>query len=130
MTCGRNTRGADKGIADECGLQPYGGSEKKSPKTQSLYSYLVTGLQNFQLIIIMKRKLDENGIPTAAGINYASEESSTFDSLGLDRRLLQAVAQQNFSAPTLVQSKVVPLALEGKDILGMMITVYKEMLIH
>ena len=78
----------------------------------------------------MKRKLDANGIPTAAGMKYASMESSTFDSLGLDHRLLQAVAQQNFSAPTLVQSKVVPLALEGKDILGMMITVSTEILIH
>ena len=78
----------------------------------------------------MKRKLDENGIPAAANLAYASKESSTFDSLGLDHRLLQAVAQQNFSAPTLVQSKVVPLALEGKDILGMMITVSKETIIH
>ena len=105
--------------------------QKEKPKITSLYySYLVTGLQNFQLIIIMKRKLDENSIPTAAGMKSASKESSTFNSLGLDHRLLQAVAQQNFSAPTLVQSKVVPLALEGKDILGMIITASKEILIH
>ena len=77
----------------------------------------------------MKRKLDENGIPAAADMKYASKESSTFDSLDLDHRLLQAVAQQNFSAPTLVQSKAIPLALEGKDILGMMITFLIELLI-
>ena len=78
----------------------------------------------------MKRKLDESGIPIAADMTYVSKDPSTFESLGLDHRLLQAVAQQNFSAPTLVQSKVIPLALEGKDILGMMITVSKETLIH
>ena len=74
----------------------------------------------------MKRKLDENGVPAAADMKYVSKESSTFDCLGLDHRLLQAVAQQNFSAPTLVQLKVVPLALEGKDILGMIITIPEE----
>lgn len=69
----------------------------------------------------MKRKLDEDGVPKAVNTKHTSKEPSTFNSLGLDSRLLQAVAQQNFSAPTLVQSKAIPLALEGKDILGMMI---------
>jgi ATP-dependent RNA helicase DDX56/DBP9 len=42
----------------------------------------------------------------------------SFVDLGLDSRLLQAVVKQKFSHPTLVQAKTIPLALEGKDILG------------
>ena len=68
----------------------------------------------------MKRKLDEHDIPTAVDTKDAPKKPPEFNTLGLDSRLLQAVAQQNFSAPTLVQSQAIPLALEGKDILGMM----------
>lgn len=70
-------------------------------------------------ISTMKRKLNEDDVPTA--INTATDDSSTstFNALGLDARLLQAVAKENFLNPTLVQSKAIPLALEGKDILGM-----------
>ncbi|KAF6225211.1 hypothetical protein HO133_010408 [Letharia lupina] len=66
----------------------------------------------------MKRKLDEDDVPMAVDTTHASKKLSNFNSLGLDSRLLQAVAQQNFSAPTLVQSRAIPLALEGKDILA------------
>lgn len=69
----------------------------------------------------MKRKLDEHGVPTAIDIKDASKKPSDFKALGLDPRLLQAVAQQNFSTPTLVQSKAIPLFLEGKDVLGKII---------
>ena len=72
-----------------------------------------------QLIAIMKRKLDEHDVPTGLETKDASNQSSNFGSLGLDARLLQGVAQQNFFTPTLVQSKAIPLFLEGKDILGM-----------
>jgi len=41
-----------------------------------------------------------------------------FSSLGLDARLLQAVAEEKWSAPTQVQSKTIPLSLEGRDLLG------------
>ena len=66
----------------------------------------------------MKRKLDEHDIPTIVDTKNASKKPSNFNSLGLEARLLQAVAQQNFSVPTLVQCKAIPLILEGKDILG------------
>ena len=66
----------------------------------------------------MKRKLDEDYVPTVVDTKDASKKPSSFSALGLDPRLLQAVAQQNFSAPTHVQLKAIPLALEGKDILG------------
>lgn len=76
----------------------------------------------------MKRKLDEDDVPTAVDMKETFKKPSNFNALGLDPRLLQAVAQQNFSAPTLVQSRAIPLALEGKDILGSRIMNLKERL--
>lgn len=46
------------------------------------------------------------------------EEETSFVDLGLDPRLLQAVAQQKFAKPTLVQRKAIPLALNGQDVLA------------
>ena len=68
----------------------------------------------------MKRKLDENGIPKAVDTSDVPKRLSNFNVLGLDPRLLQAIAQQNFITPTLVQSRAIPLVLEGKDVLGML----------
>lgn len=87
---------------------------------------MISHVSAIQLITIMKRKLHEDDNATAANTNNASKKPSDFSALGLDSRLLQAVAQQNFSAPTLVQSRAIPLALEGKDILGTMIKVLRE----
>lgn len=36
----------------------------------------------------------------------------------VDSRILRALADLGFSRPTLVQSKAIPLALEGRDILA------------
>ena len=47
-------------------------------------------------------------------------EATSFQSLGLDARLLQGIAKLGFSEPTAVQAKAVALALDGKDILGML----------
>lgn len=58
----------------------------------------------------MKRKLNAQDIPEAA--------ESTFASLNLDARLLQAITKEKFSEPTPVQAQAIPLALGGKDILG------------
>ncbi len=70
----------------------------------------------------MKRKLNEEDVPTAVETNGAmsatATQSSGFIALGLEPRLLQAVAKENFSSPTQVQAKAIPLALEGKDILA------------
>lgn len=79
----------------------------------------------------MKRKLNENDVPTSAEpeadqqmanaetttTTATPEEEATFADLGLDARLVQAVAQQKFLKPTLVQRKAIPLALDGKDVL-------------
>jgi ATP-dependent RNA helicase DDX56/DBP9 len=68
----------------------------------------------------MKRKLDADDAPTVEVPKESNndENKPSFDSFGLDPRLLQAVAKSQFSTPTPVQAKVIPLALEGKDILA------------
>ncbi|KAF7956805.1 hypothetical protein EAE96_004131 [Botrytis aclada] len=66
----------------------------------------------------MKRKLDANDVPVPTGESDTTKENVTFASLGLDARLLQGIAKQNFQSPTLVQSKAIPLTLEGRDILA------------
>jgi ATP-dependent RNA helicase DDX56/DBP9 len=66
----------------------------------------------------MKRKLDANDVPSTETPDAASAKEITFESLNLDPRLRQALVKENFSKPTLVQSEAIPLALEGKDILG------------
>jgi ATP-dependent RNA helicase DDX56/DBP9 len=60
----------------------------------------------------MKRKLDDNDAPTV------EVPRVTFDSFGLDARLIQAVAKSGFSDPTPVQVQTIPLALAGKDVLA------------
>lgn len=72
-------------------------------------------------IITMKRKLDANDIPSPEAADKSTEDADelTFENLNLDSRLRQALIKENFTRPTLVQSKAIPLALEGKDILGM-----------
>lgn len=43
---------------------------------------------------------------------------TTFESLGLPASILAAVKKVGFTAPTPIQSKAIPVALEGKDVLG------------
>ena len=69
----------------------------------------------------MKRKLNQDDVPTLVLADQGRQNPSAFSSLGLDSRLLQAIVKEGFSTPTLVQSKVIPLAIEGKDILGILI---------
>ena len=66
----------------------------------------------------MKRKLDVNDVPAPATEVDDKQEDTTFAGLGLDSRLLQGINKQNFQKPTLVQSKAIPLALEGRDVLA------------
>ena len=68
----------------------------------------------------MKRKLDSNDEPAAAKQSDAQPQDPkiSFADFGLDPRLVQAVAQENYREPTLVQAKAIPLALEGKDVLA------------
>lgn len=66
-----------------------------------------------------KRKLNQDNVPALSTSEDVHQPPVAFTSLALDPRLLQALVQQRFSTPTLVQTKAIPLALEGKDILGM-----------
>lgn len=42
----------------------------------------------------------------------------SFDSLGLSAELLRAISEQGYTQPTPIQSKAIPIILEGKDVLG------------
>jgi len=75
----------------------------------------------------MKRKLDDHDVPAPVAEEEKAEKAEkaekqvkdkSFTGLGLDARLLQAIAKQNFTEPTLVQRKAIPLAIQGKDILA------------
>ena len=46
------------------------------------------------------------------------DDEVAFDNIGLDPRLMKAIVRANFSRPTLIQAKCIPLALQGKDILA------------
>ncbi len=41
-----------------------------------------------------------------------------FSGLGIHEQLMRALANQNFKAPTPIQHQVIPVAIEGKDIIG------------
>ncbi|KXT16652.1 hypothetical protein AC579_8018 [Pseudocercospora musae] len=69
----------------------------------------------------MKRKLNEHGVPEpepSKTEDTKTAASNAFASLGLDPRLLQAISKQNFTTPTPVQSRAIPLALSGQDVLA------------
>ena len=42
----------------------------------------------------------------------------TFDSLGLDSRILSALKKQGYTTPTPIQAQSIPLLLNGHDLLG------------
>ena len=68
----------------------------------------------------MKRKLNEDGIPTPVDESESPsrQEPLDFEALQLDSRILQAIVKEGLSKPTAVQARAIPLALEGRDILG------------
>lgn len=63
----------------------------------------------------MKRKLNERDVPEEID---GPVDNVHFEGLQLDARLLQGLRKEGFAKPTPVQSKAIPLALKGKDILG------------
>ena len=42
----------------------------------------------------------------------------TFDELGLDPKILKALAELNYVNPTPIQAKAIPAALQQRDVLG------------
>lgn len=72
----------------------------------------------------MKRKLNSEDVPEVVApeggeTQSATPAKATFDTLNLDARILQAITREKFTEPTPVQAATLPLALSGKDILGM-----------
>ena len=62
----------------------------------------------------MKRKLDERDVPIPVEHKPALIATATnFETFSLDTRILQAVAREGFSKPTSIQTKVIPLVLQG-----------------
>jgi len=68
---------------------------------------------------------EESSVPPrdekAEGGEVEEEEEEPllqFHQMGLDDRLLRAIAHLGWKEPTLIQEKAIPLALEGKDILA------------
>ena len=70
------------------------------------------------ILLIMKRKLDRNHVPSAESSTEKRPTNGTFEDLKLDPRLLQAVLKEKYLKPTPVQAAAIPLALEGRDVLG------------
>lgn len=68
----------------------------------------------------MKRKLDQDDIPVEAPNEAEAphQNISGFAGLKLDARLLRAIIKEKYSEPTQVQAQAIPLALAGKDVLG------------
>lgn len=66
----------------------------------------------------MKRKADEIEDPENKVPKKTGEAVAGWDSLNLNKRLLQALAQQSWHTPTPVQAKAIPVALGGKDLLA------------
>ncbi|NJD10541.1 MAG: DEAD/DEAH box helicase [Gemmatimonadetes bacterium] len=52
----------------------------------------------------------------------SARKNPGFDGLGLDARLLRALADLEFTDPTQVQRDTIPLALGGRDVLAMAVT--------
>jgi len=79
----------------------------------------------------MKRKLNENDLPasesepqidksgdTEVATTATTSPEPTFTDLGLDPRLVQAIAKQKFHCLTSVQRAAIPAALSGQDVLA------------
>ena len=69
--------------------------------------------------ITMKRKLDRNDVPSTETPTQKGPTSGTFEDLKLDPRLLQAIFKEKYLKPTPIQASAIPLALQGRDILGL-----------
>ncbi|KAI9706452.1 MAG: ATP-dependent DNA/RNA helicase [Candelina mexicana] len=66
----------------------------------------------------MKRKLDEDGIPSEVRNGASTSHATSFSSFGLDPRILRGLIREKFVKPTPVQAQAIPPSLEGKDVLA------------
>ena len=66
----------------------------------------------------MKRKLDQDDIPDSVQQSEQPQFTENFESMRLDSRLIQAITKEGFSKPTAIQSRAVPVALQGSDVVA------------
>ncbi|CAG8351116.1 unnamed protein product [Penicillium salamii] len=101
-------------------VEPVRLEQKLDPMSRVNFGKVYTVEHNVKVLpqnVTMKRKLDANDVP-APKAKVAEDKDLDFEALNLDPRLRQALIKEKFTKPTLVQSKAIPLALEGKDILA------------
>ncbi|KAK3669117.1 nucleolar DEAD-box protein required for synthesis of 60S ribosomal subunit, partial [Recurvomyces mirabilis] len=68
-----------------------------------------------------QRRQDEFFAPEEASARPQTGENS-FTSMSLNRRILKNLTEQKFYAPTPIQRKTIPVAMEGKDVVGGAVT--------
>ena len=51
-------------------------------------------------------------------MTQAQQPSVSFDGLGIAPRILEALDRMRFTVPTPIQHKAIPIAIEGKDVIG------------
>ncbi|WP_407935829.1 DEAD/DEAH box helicase [Cupriavidus necator] len=56
--------------------------------------------------------------PISAGQSEAQTAVQTFESFGLDARILRALSDQGYTTPTPIQAQAIPVVLLGKDVMG------------
>ena len=57
-------------------------------------------------------------IPHVCAVKEHCLNTSTFESLGLSEPLLRALASENYTQPTPIQTRAIPALLNGRDLLG------------
>ena len=70
---------------------------------------------------------DANGI-NGQSATAAATAVDSFVVMGLDSRLSRALGTLNYSKPTLVQSRAIPLGLDRKDVVGSLLYSFFESL--
>ena len=60
----------------------------------------------------------EKALPKHA-VEDVAEESKTFEKLGIVDSLCDACTKLGYQTPTAIQNEAIPLALEGRDIIGL-----------
>ena len=62
--------------------------------------------------------MEEDPTKAIDPVEVQLDRTASFDSFGLDDRILKALQKMGFRHPTHIQLSAVPLALEGKDIIA------------
>ncbi len=56
--------------------------------------------------------------PVAAPVSVSEKTAVTFEGLGISPQLLAVLAKAGFTTPTPIQHQAIPLAVDGKDVIG------------